>query len=60
MTGRGSLLRIHSANPSAQWWRLYEAGVMIAGNGLTAISTAINDAEIDRALAAFASVVPDA
>jgi glutamate-1-semialdehyde 2,1-aminomutase len=60
VTGPGSLLRVHSANPPAQWWRLYEAGVMIAGNGLTAISTAITDAEIDRALAAFASVVPDA
>ena len=43
VTGRGSLLRIHSSDPTAQWWRLYEAGVMIAGNGLAAISTAVDD-----------------
>ncbi len=60
VTGRGSLLRIRSSDPTAQWWRLYEAGVMIAGNGLAAISTAVDDADLDRAVAAFATVSPDA
>jgi glutamate-1-semialdehyde 2,1-aminomutase len=60
VTGRGSLLRIHSNDPPGQWWRLYAAGVMIAGNGLAAISTAVDDADLERAVAAFASVDPDA
>ena len=33
---------------------------MIAGNGLAAISTAVDDAELERAVAAFANVSPDA
>ncbi len=53
VTGRGSLFRIHARDPAALWWRLYAGGLMIAANGLGAISTAITDAEIDRALTVF-------
>jgi glutamate-1-semialdehyde 2,1-aminomutase len=59
VTGWGSLLRIHVDDPAALWWRLYGAGVMIAANGLAAVSTAIDDADIDRALAIFASVASE-
>lgn len=53
VTGWGSLLRIHTQDPVALWWRLYKEGVMIAANGLIATSTAMDDTTVDRALAAF-------
>lgn len=56
VTGRGSLLRVNVSDPAALWWRLYEEGVLIAGNGLAATSTAMNEAHIDRAVAAFERV----
>src|SRR5579884_485644 len=56
VTGHGSLLRINFHDPSTLWWRLYEEGVLIAGNGLAATSTAMNEASIDRALEAFKRV----
>jgi glutamate-1-semialdehyde 2,1-aminomutase len=59
VTGRGSLLRIHTQDPVALWWRLYKEGVMIAANGLMATSTAMDDTTVDRALAAFDRVRPD-
>jgi glutamate-1-semialdehyde 2,1-aminomutase len=54
VTGSGSLLRIHSADPATTWWRLYEQGVLIAANGLAATSTAMDDAAVDEAIEAFA------
>jgi glutamate-1-semialdehyde 2,1-aminomutase len=53
VTGRGSLLKVHAPNPVELWWRLYRAGVLIACGGLTCVSTPMDDAVIDRALAAF-------
>lgn len=53
VTGRGSLLRVNVSDSAALWWQLYEEGVLIAGNGLAATSTPMNEASIDRALAAF-------
>ncbi|MBV8733671.1 MAG: aminotransferase class III-fold pyridoxal phosphate-dependent enzyme [Solirubrobacterales bacterium] len=59
VTGRGSLLRIHTQDPVALWWRLYKQGVMIAANGLMAMSTAMGDPTVQRALAAFDRVRSD-
>jgi len=53
VTGSGSLARVHVADPTALWWRLYDAGVLIAPNGLLCLSTPMDAATIDRALAAF-------
>jgi glutamate-1-semialdehyde 2,1-aminomutase len=58
-TGRGSLLRIRASDQTTLWWRLYEEGVMIAANGLAATSTAMDDTQIDRAVAAFARAYDD-
>jgi glutamate-1-semialdehyde 2,1-aminomutase len=52
-SGRGSLLKIHVPDPVELWWRLYDAGVLIAVGGLTCISTPMDDAVIERTLAAF-------
>ncbi len=54
VTGRGSLLKVHVEDPVELWWRLYSTGVLIALGGLMCLSTPMGDAEIDRALAAFA------
>jgi glutamate-1-semialdehyde 2,1-aminomutase len=56
VTGRGSLLQIGSQDPTALWWRLYEAGVLIAGNGLVCISTPMDEQVIERVLGAFERV----
>jgi glutamate-1-semialdehyde 2,1-aminomutase len=56
VAGRGSLLQIGSQDPSALWWRLYEAGVLIAGNGLVCISTPMDEQVIERVLGAFERV----
>jgi glutamate-1-semialdehyde 2,1-aminomutase len=55
-TGRGSLLKVHVADPVELWWRLYHAGVLIALGGLMCVSTPMDDGAIDRALAAFERV----
>jgi glutamate-1-semialdehyde 2,1-aminomutase len=59
VTGQGSLLRIHTQDPVALWWRLYQEGVMIAANGLMAMSTAMDDSTVERALAVFQRVRSD-
>ena len=56
VTGRGSLLKVHVADPVELWWRLYRAGVLIALGGLMCVCTPMDDAAIDRALAAFERV----
>ena len=53
VSGRGSLLKVHVTDPVELWWRLYRAGVLIALGGLMCVSTAMNAAAIDFALAAF-------
>lgn len=56
VTGQGSLLQIGSQDPTALWWRLYEAGVLIAANGLVCISTPMDEQAIERVLGAFERV----
>jgi glutamate-1-semialdehyde 2,1-aminomutase len=56
VTGRGSLLRVHTADPRELWWRLYRQGVAIAVNGLACLSTAMDEATIDEVEAAFEAV----
>jgi glutamate-1-semialdehyde 2,1-aminomutase len=56
VTGQGSLLQIGSQDPTALWWRLYEAGVLIAGNGLVCISTPMDERVIERVLGTFERV----
>ncbi|HVR05463.1 MAG TPA: aminotransferase class III-fold pyridoxal phosphate-dependent enzyme [Solirubrobacteraceae bacterium] len=60
--GRGSLLRVRS--PAGEWgaelwWRLYRAGVLVAGSGLVCTSTAMDERTIERALAAFDRAVAE-
>jgi glutamate-1-semialdehyde 2,1-aminomutase len=54
MTGRGSLLKLHTPERARLWWRLYREGVLIAADGLMCISTAMDEQTIDDLLAAFA------
>jgi glutamate-1-semialdehyde 2,1-aminomutase len=53
VSGQGSLLQIGSQDLLALWWRLYEAGVLIAGNGLMCISTPMDEQTIERVLETF-------
>jgi glutamate-1-semialdehyde 2,1-aminomutase len=53
VTGRGSLLKVHVADPTELWWRLYRAGALIALGGLMCVSTPMDETVIDRALVAF-------
>jgi glutamate-1-semialdehyde 2,1-aminomutase len=53
VSGRGSLLQVRVPDPKQLWWGLYEAGVMIAANGLACLSTAVDDSHVERALVAF-------
>lgn len=51
VVGRGSLLQIHGGEHQRElWWRLYEAGVLVTPNGLTCISTPMDEAVIDEAV----------
>ncbi|HEY3970796.1 MAG TPA: aminotransferase class III-fold pyridoxal phosphate-dependent enzyme [Solirubrobacteraceae bacterium] len=56
VAGCGSLLRIGSQDPTGLWWRLYEAGVLIAGNGLMCTSTPMDEQTVERVLKAFERV----
>ncbi len=58
--GGGSLLKIGSRDPTALWWRLYGAGVLIAGNGLACVSTPMDERVLERVLRAFERVGPRA
>jgi glutamate-1-semialdehyde 2,1-aminomutase len=53
VSGAGSLCKLHAHDLSALWRRLYEQGVLIAADGLTSVSTAMDEDTVDRALAAF-------
>jgi glutamate-1-semialdehyde 2,1-aminomutase len=59
VSGRGSLLQIGSQDPRGLWWRLYGAGVLIAGNGLMCTSTPMDEQTIERVLAAFERVASE-
>ena len=54
VTGRGSLLKIHSPDLPTLWRRLYAEGVLIAADGLFCASSAMDEAVIDTALDSFA------
>jgi glutamate-1-semialdehyde 2,1-aminomutase len=51
VSGRGSLLQVQG-DPE-RWWRLYRAGVLVAQNGLMAISTPMDEEVVERVAAAF-------
>jgi glutamate-1-semialdehyde 2,1-aminomutase len=53
VSGRGSLLKVTVRERAALWWRLYEAGVLIAANGLMCISTPMDERIVARVLDAF-------
>ena len=59
VAGRGSLLQIGSQDPRGLWWRLYRAGVLIAGNGLMCTSTPMGEQTIERVLGAFERVASE-
>jgi glutamate-1-semialdehyde 2,1-aminomutase len=52
--GEGSLTRV--TIDDEVWWRLYRAGVLVAHNGLTCISTTMDETTIDEIAGRFASV----
>ena len=59
VTGQGSLLRLHSKRPGPEiWWALYDAGVLVAGNGLMALSTPMNEATVDEIVQRFEGISP--
>ncbi|MCW2499219.1 MAG: hemL [Frankiales bacterium] len=47
VSGSGSLVRLLLADAEPAWWRLYERGVLVGTNGLMALSTAMDDADVD-------------
>ena len=53
--GRGSLLQLGGGEQT--WWRLYEAGVLVAPSGLAAISTPMDDGVIDELVERCAGVL---
>jgi glutamate-1-semialdehyde 2,1-aminomutase len=57
VNGRGSLSHIVSGDPTALWWRLYRAGVLVAPSGLMCISTVMNDEIVDQLVERFASAL---
>lgn len=53
VSGGGSLCKLHAEDLGALWRALYEQGVLIAADGLTSVSTAMDEPVVDAALAAF-------
>lgn len=56
VSGGGSLCKLRADDIEALWRGLYEQGVLIAADGLTCVSTAMDESTVDRALAAFERV----
>jgi glutamate-1-semialdehyde 2,1-aminomutase len=54
VTGAGSLCKLHAPDFPVLWRRLYDAGVLIAADGLACASTAMDESVIDRTLDLFA------
>jgi glutamate-1-semialdehyde 2,1-aminomutase len=59
ISGRGSLLKVHSPELTALWRRLYEKGVLIAADGLCCVSTVMNEATIEEAVARCRRALPE-
>lgn len=57
VTGRGSLLRVFPSDGVSAWWELYRRGVLVAGNGLVVLSTAMTDEQIDTVGATIIDVL---
>jgi hypothetical protein len=49
---------VHCSELLELWWRLYVAGVLIAQDGLCAVSTAMDEAIVDASLDAFERAGP--
>lgn len=58
VSGAGSLCKLHADDLEGLWRRLYEQGVLIAADGLTCVSTAMDETTVDEALAAFERAAP--
>lgn len=54
VAGAGSLCKLNAPDLPGLWRRLYDAGVLIAADGLTCVSTAMDETTIERSLEAFA------
>lgn len=46
-SGEGSLIRVFPKDPKSYWWAAYRRGVLLGTNCLVALSTAMNDNDID-------------
>jgi glutamate-1-semialdehyde 2,1-aminomutase len=51
VSGRGSLLQVRM--DADRWWRLYRAGVLVAQNGLMAVSTPMDESVVERVAELF-------
>lgn len=49
-SGFGSLIRIFPQNMAATWWRAYHEGILLGTNGLIALSTVMDDMDIEQIL----------
>lgn len=59
VTGRGSLMRVHTEDAAELWWRVYERGALIGTNGLIALSTAMSEADLTTIEHAVVGAVRD-
>jgi glutamate-1-semialdehyde 2,1-aminomutase len=59
ISGRGSLLKFHSPELPGLWRRLYEAGVLIAADGLCCVSTVMDEATIEEVVARCRRALPE-
>jgi glutamate-1-semialdehyde 2,1-aminomutase len=58
VVGRGSLLGIAAVREDPRlWWRLYEAGVLVAPIGLATVSTPMDETVVDEIVERVASAV---
>ncbi len=56
VAGSGSLFRLLDIlGDYDAWWRLYNAGVLVATNGLCSLSTVMTDADLEEIAARFAA-----
>jgi glutamate-1-semialdehyde 2,1-aminomutase len=53
VTGAGSLCKLHAADLPALWRRLYDGGLLVAADGLVCVSTAMDEATVERVLELF-------
>jgi glutamate-1-semialdehyde 2,1-aminomutase len=56
VSGAGSLCKLHAPDLPSVWWALYRAGVLIGADGLTCVSTPMDEELIERALTIFERV----